>query len=110
MALVENNPCLISTSYARNGVNSSHAARHSLGIVDGRTTGGGRVEKTCGYLYGLTDGADIGVDTDSVIVEDFDGDDRHGHFEGTIHHVVVDIDPSAHPDAEGYVSAALRRQ
>lgn len=44
------------------------------------------------------------------IVEDFGGEDPHGHFDGTIHHVVVDIDPSAHPDSSGYVTAALRRQ
>lgn len=72
--------------------------------------GEGRIDKTCGYLYALTDAADIGVDTGSVIVEDFGGDDEHGHFEGTIHHVVLDIDPSEHPDPDGYVTAALRRQ
>ena len=33
IALVENRTRRISTSYARKGVNSSHAARHSLGIA-----------------------------------------------------------------------------
>ncbi len=83
---------------------------------DGRITVGeevvatGRIDKTCGYLFALTDAADVGVDTGSVIVEDFGGHDPHGHFQGTLHHVVIDIDPSAHPDPSCYVTAALRRQ
>lgn len=78
--------------------------------VGGSVVGEGRIDKTCGYLYALTDAADIGVDTGSMIVDDFGADDPHGHFEGTIHHVVLDIAPDAHPDPSGYVTAALRRQ
>lgn len=79
-------------------------------LVNGEVVGEGRIEKTSGYLYALTDAADVGVDTGSMIVEDFGSDDPHGHFEGTLHHVVIDIDPGAHPDPAGYITASLRRQ
>lgn len=75
---------------------------------DGNVIGTGRLEKTVPALFSFDDGLGIGVDDGEQVVDDY-GVPR-GAFTGTIHTVVIDIDPNAHHDPEMVVRAKHMKQ
>jgi hypothetical protein len=57
--------------------------------VNGEKVGEGRVERTQPYGFSVEDGADVGVDTCTPVIEDYEP--RSTRFTGTIRKVVVDV-------------------
>jgi arylsulfatase len=58
-------------------------------VVTGEKVGEGRVERTQPYAFSVEDGADVGVDTCTPVIEDYQPSSTR--FTGTIRKVVVDV-------------------
>jgi arylsulfatase len=58
-------------------------------FVNGEKVGEGRVERTQPYGFSAEDGADVGVDTCTPVIEDYEPSSTR--FTGTIRKVVVDV-------------------
>jgi len=58
-------------------------------LVNGKKVGGGRIEQTIPMMYSTDEGADVGVDEGTPVVEDYQP--RSTKFTGTIRRVVVDV-------------------
>ena len=58
-------------------------------FVNGERVGEGRVERTQPYGFSVEDGADVGVDTCTPVIEDYEPSSTR--FTGTIRKVVVDV-------------------
>jgi arylsulfatase len=58
-------------------------------LVNGEKVGEGRVERTQPYAFSVEDGADVGVDTCTPVIEDYQP--AGTRFTGTIRKVVVDV-------------------
>jgi arylsulfatase A-like enzyme len=77
-------------------------------LADGAPIGSGRVEKTVPALFSFDDAFDVGMDNLEPVVPDYATE--KGRFSGTIHQVVIDIDPQAHHDPDLVLQARYRRQ
>ena len=62
-------------------------------FVDGLNVAEGRIEKTHGFIFSPDEGADVGQDGETPVVESY-GIDAPYRFTGKIGKVVVDLDPA----------------
>jgi len=60
-------------------------------FVKGEKVGQGRVERTQPYVFSSEDGTDVGMDTCTPVIEDYQP--ASTRFTGTIRKVVVDVKP-----------------
>ena len=58
-------------------------------LVNGKKVGGERIEQTIPMMYSTDEGADVGVDEGTPVVEDYQP--RDTKFTGTIRKIVVDV-------------------
>lgn len=77
-------------------------------IADGAQIGTGRIEKTVPALFSFDDALDVGEDNLEPVVPNYAT--PRGRFNGTIHNIVVDIDPEAHHDTDLVTRARYRKQ
>lgn len=77
-------------------------------LVDGEEVGSGRIDNTCGYLFGTTEAMDVGRDSAAPVVEEYRT--PRGECTATIGAVIIDTAPAADHDGEGMVRALLQRQ
>lgn len=62
-------------------------------FIDGRKVAEGRIEKTHGFIFSPDEGADVGQDGETPVVESY-GIDAPYRFTGKIGKVVVDLSPT----------------
>lgn len=77
-------------------------------IVDGEEVASGRIENTCGYMFGTTEVMDVGRDSGAPVIDGYRT--AHGVCTAEIGSVVIDIAPDADSDETGMVRALLQRQ
>jgi arylsulfatase len=60
-------------------------------LVNGKKVGEGKVDRTQGNIFSADEGADVGVDGETPVSDDYkEGDNK---FRGTLHKVVVEVGP-----------------
>jgi arylsulfatase len=64
-------------------------------LVDGQPAGEVRVERTMPFVFSADEGADVGMDNETPVTEEYaEGNNR---FTGRIHKVTVDMTPPPRP-------------
>lgn len=76
--------------------------------VDGTHVGEGRIDNTCGYLFGTSEAMDVGCDTGAPVIDGYRT--PRGECTAEIGSVTIDVSPDQHSDPEGMAHAALQRQ
>ncbi|MCM0619483.1 arylsulfatase [Nocardioides bruguierae] len=95
--------------YDGGGAGRGGTATFRLGRGEDATVlGSGRVERTVPALFSFDEGLDVGLDSLDPVVAGYPT--PQGRFSGTVHQVVLDIDPGAEHDEEMVVRARYRRQ
>jgi arylsulfatase A-like enzyme len=67
-------------------------------LVNGKEVAGGRIEKTQGFAFSADEGADVGMDSETPVTDDYkEGDNK---FTGKISKVVIEVGPLKLADAD----------
>lgn len=77
-------------------------------FVDGEQVASGRIDNTCGYLFGTSEMMDVGRDSGAPVIDGYRT--PHGICTAMIDSVVIDVDPQVDRDDAGMVRALLQRQ
>ncbi len=62
-------------------------------LVNGKTVGEGKIERTQAFIFSADEGADVGLDAATPVTDDYK--ERDNRFTGKIHKVTVDLAPTA---------------